>query len=198
MKEVLVVVLFFCLKMAVRVLKVIFILLLNLEFSCSGCKYFSLTKNGTLEYFAPDVCYQDRENGTISSFKWECADDGQSVTGKYWPGSTNCNGVGKNNGTTFYKKDGYDMNCDSTASDCSSVYRIYAGCDTNKDDFTSLPIVMGMCGTLNGVSQKWQCTSSEEDVSVYGKPNCDEFLTKIKYKNGCDFGIYYQIQSCNN
>ena len=56
---------------------------LKVEFSSAGCKYFSPLKNGTLEYFAPDVCYQTRSNGTISSYKWQCATDGQSVSGKY-------------------------------------------------------------------------------------------------------------------
>eukprot|EP00486_Rosalina_sp_Unknown_P010358 CAMPEP_0201588426 /NCGR_PEP_ID=MMETSP0190_2-20130828/155008_1 /ASSEMBLY_ACC=CAM_ASM_000263 /TAXON_ID=37353 /ORGANISM="Rosalina sp." /LENGTH=144 /DNA_ID=CAMNT_0048040567 /DNA_START=22 /DNA_END=452 /DNA_ORIENTATION=+ len=137
----------------------IVLVLLKIEISNSACKYFSPLKNGTIEYFAPDVCYQTRTNGTTSSYMWECAKDGESVSGKYWSGSNTCDGSGKSN-VTFSKKDGYPMNCDSSGSDCSSVYRIYAGCDTNKDDFTALPIVMGMCATLNGVSQKWECTSS--------------------------------------
>lgn len=168
----------------------------QIELNLAACKYFSPLKNGTLEYFAPDVCYQTRTNGTTSSYKWECAADGQSVSGKYWPDSTTCDGVGKSN-VTFSKKDGYPMNCDASGSDCSSVYRIYAGCDTNKDDYTALPIVMGMCASLNGVSQKWECTSSSETVNVYGKANCDEFLTKLQYKDGCDYGVYYEIESCH-
>ena len=174
------------------------LVMLNIGFGSCACKYFVASKTAPTDYLAPDTCYQQKVNGVTQSWNWECASDGQSVTGKYWPGSDTCDGDAKIN-STLYKKDGYDMNCDSTATDCSSVYRTYNGCDVDNDDYFSLPIVMGMCQeALDGFSEKWECTSTSETISIYQDSNCEAYMSPLEYKNGCQGDTYYQIESCHS
>lgn len=162
----------------------------------SDCNYISFAVNGTeaADYIAPNACYQFRENGVITSAQFKCSSDGKSIIGETYFKKNDCSG-NPDNTTHFNSSVISNFKCDG--SDCSSVYRMYDNCnDINNADFTSLPIVVGMCSSYNGVSSVWKCTESQEIWDVYTKSDCSGNSIPITY-GGCQNGIYYQIMTCN-
>ena len=177
-----------------------------------NCLYVNIDGVTDKIYFAPNVCFQSYTDGSYTSTTYECINDG-SVQLQIFTNEERCRGTPDATGW-FNVSDGYDLNCASTAQDCSIKTRIYdlgdeANCNNlSAANYDEIVNVYGMCDeySSNFCSEIIDCQIGMQTIAYYTNENCDcngqvSFVTN--YTSNCNVGTdsdtsYFDVSTtCN-
>ena len=181
-----------------------------------NCLYINLEGsrlNGKV-YFAPNVCLAsyDTYDDVYSSSVLKCIND-ESVQLQVFLNNERCSGTA--NTTTWYNvSDGYDLNCASTAQDCSIKTRAYFFLDNEPNcnnlsaaEYSDVVDVYGMCYQWSSglCSKTIGCQIGMQTIAFYKNDNCDcngqvSFISNIT--SHCHVDVegteYYDVSTtCN-
>lgn len=165
-----------------------------------NCKWVGFNYNSTGEMIPPDVCYASHYS-TNNSAIYKCIDE-NSVLYIEYENTLTCdlNNGGMITSQTWYNRsEGWDLNCDPNAIDCSAKSKHWdASCDTKRDQpWQEAIFVTNVCEGDAGGSQMNYCNDTAiwgygwNNSKCEGTPNNYQITT-----TGCDLSEYTLIEYC--
>ena len=167
------------------------------------CKYFSFEPaESTYMYIAPDTCFGNRTNMVYSAGIYNCNEYGD-IEYYTFNNKTDCSLNRNGKLQKIFNATDTKIQVDCNGKDCSSVWRNFIGCNTERDDYKEQCFVSDMCGVVGkGTvgSEKFICSlqvgvhiTSYEDKKCIGQEGSELI------RNGCSQGLdeYNQVLTCN-
>jgi len=177
------------------------------------CNYY--TTDG-MYYYAPDVCFSKRVNGSLISQIYSCISDSTIEYKEFRTNdSVHCNDTRLQIFNTTYTNhtELYELHCSGKL--CAAVLRTYVlnstenanndNCDAINEatnDYYETPIATHTCVDYGDISYYWECSSTSVSYRYYGSSDyCSSKTDYITYHyEGCDVNslAFYQKKICNH